>query len=373
MSMLDGISREAAQRFGLGDKAGLLVTSLLGFIRNSQPGGFTGFVDRFRQAGLGNQLNSWLGKGPNAELEPRQLEQVMGRDNVARIATSAGLSPAGATPALAFLVPKIIDLVTPDGVVPATLPAGLGGPTGVAAGIAGTAGGYADTTLSGVRNEPGTGSGLRKLIPILALILLGFLGWQLLGRNRSAGVERQTAAVNDSAYTEPAAPVDPAATPTTPTAGVGVDAGADVNADPRATVDAAMRRTSDALAALGTGYSARQLTDALNLNIVNFASGSAAIPAESRGVLNQSADAIQSAPAGTVLEIGGHTDNTGDPAANERLSQARADAVRRYLVSRGVENAMLTSRGYGAARPAVDNATDAGRFRNRRIEFTVVK
>lgn len=374
MSMLDGTIREVARRFELGDKAGPLVTALLGFISNPKFGGIRGFVDRFRQGGLGNLVDSWLGKGPNVELEPRQLEQVVGPENIERISSSAGVTPAAAAPALAFLVPKIIDLLTPDGIVPAALPAGLAGVggaaragAGAAAGMAGAVGSHADATLTGIRNDPGAGAGLRKLVPILAVLLLGFLGWQLLGRSRS-GVERQTGAVTDSAYVAPAVAPDPAATPTTPTADADINA-----ADPRATVDAAMRRATDALASLRPGYSARQLVDAINLTIVNFASGSAALPAESRSVLDKAADAIRGAPEGTVLQVGGHTDNTGDAAANQRLSQQRADAVRRYLVGRGVPSASLTARGFGPTNPVAGNTTEAGRFRNRRIEFTVVK
>ena len=368
MSMLDGIISDVARRFNLGERGGPLVSALLGFIGNPQSGGIRGFVDRFRQAGLGGLVDSWLGQGPNADLEPRQLEQVMGRENIDGVSASAGLAPAAATPALAFLVPRIIDLVTPDGIVPAALPAGLAGLAGFGSAgraPAGSVGGHPDVTLSGIRNDPGSGAGLRKLIPILALLLLGFLGWQLLGRNRS-GVERQTGAVTDRTYDAPAVAPDPAATPTTPSTGTDADV-----SDPRAAVDAAMRRATDALAALRPGYTAAQLTDALNLNIVNFASGSAALPAESRGVLDRSAQAIRGAPDGTVLQVGGHTDNTGDPAANQRLSQQRAEAVRDYLVGRGVPAASLTARGFGSSDPVADNATEAGRFRNRRIEFTV--
>ena len=370
MTMLDRIISDVSRRFTLGERAGPLVSALLGFIGDPRSGGIRGFVDRFRQAGLGGLADSWLGQGPSAELEPRQLEQVIGRDNVERISTSAGVAPASAAPALAFLVPKIIDLVTPDGVVPAAFPpelaltAGFGEARRVPAGAAGD---EPEITLGGIRNEPGSGAGLRKMIPVLALLLLGFLGWQLLGRNRS-GVERQTGAVTDSTYDAPAIAPDPAATPTTPSAGA--DAGP---ADPRAAVDAAMRRATDALAALRPGYTAEQLTEALNLNIVNFSSGSAVLPAESRSVLDRSAEAIRGAPEGTVLQVGGHTDNTGDAAANQRLSRERARAVRDYLVERGVPAAALTVRGFGSSDPVAANDTDAGRFRNRRIEFTVVR
>jgi outer membrane protein OmpA-like peptidoglycan-associated protein/uncharacterized protein YidB (DUF937 family) len=365
MSMLDGVIREVAWRFEPGDRAGRLVSALLDFMSSPRHGGIAGLVGRFRQAGLGTQVDSWLGSGPNDDLEPGQLERVMGRENVERVAAAAGVSPSAATPALAFLVPALIDLLTPDGVVPTSLPAGaaeLAAPSARRAGVDG------DGMLSGIRNVPGSYAGLRMMIPFLAILLLGFLGWQLLGRSRSADGGRQSGIAGaDSIYTEPAAPPDPAAMPTSPS---GTADPASV--DPRATIDAALRRTSDAVAALRPGYSASELVRALNFNVVNFASGSAELPAESRGMLDQSAAAIRGAPQGTVLEVGGHTDDGGDASANQRLSRQRAEAVRAYLVRQGVPDSALTARGYGPARPVADNFTESGRFRNRRIEFTIL-
>lgn len=72
------------------------------------------------------------------------------------------------------------------------------------------------------------------------------------------------------------------------------------------------------------------------------------------------------------IEISGHTDATGDAAANMTLSQARADAVLDYLSARGVPRARLTGKGVGAEQPLGDNATEAGRALNRRIEFRIV-
>jgi outer membrane protein OmpA-like peptidoglycan-associated protein len=70
------------------------------------------------------------------------------------------------------------------------------------------------------------------------------------------------------------------------------------------------------------------------------------------------------------MEIGGHTDNTGDADRQLALSQQRADAVRAYLIQQGVPEAMLVAKGYGDARPIASNDTEEGRFRNRRVEFT---
>jgi OmpA-OmpF porin, OOP family len=74
-----------------------------------------------------------------------------------------------------------------------------------------------------------------------------------------------------------------------------------------------------------------------------------------------------------MIEIGGHTDNTGEASANVVLSQQRADAVKTALVSDGVSASMLSTKGYGSSRPRATNESDYGRFQNRRIEYVVVR
>jgi OOP family OmpA-OmpF porin len=81
---------------------------------------------------------------------------------------------------------------------------------------------------------------------------------------------------------------------------------------------------------------------------------------------------LQSAPRARI-EIGGHTDNTGDPGYNLDLSRRRATAVRQYLMSRGVGEKRLTAVGYGQEKPVADNDTPQGRLKNRRIEFKIHK
>jgi OmpA-OmpF porin, OOP family len=68
------------------------------------------------------------------------------------------------------------------------------------------------------------------------------------------------------------------------------------------------------------------------------------------------------------IEIAGHTDNVGDKKANKLLSQKRADAVRAYLISKGIDGARIKAVGYGDTKPAEPNTTPEGRQRNRRIE-----
>lgn len=71
------------------------------------------------------------------------------------------------------------------------------------------------------------------------------------------------------------------------------------------------------------------------------------------------------------LEISGHTDNTGDPQKNKVLSQNRADGVKQYLISKGIDATRLTSVGYGDTKPVGPNDSDAGRAQNRRTEIKI--
>jgi len=73
------------------------------------------------------------------------------------------------------------------------------------------------------------------------------------------------------------------------------------------------------------------------------------------------------------IEVAGHTDSMGSDAYNMKLSQQRADAVRNFLISRGVSADRLTAKGYGESQPVADNATEEGRFKNRRVELAPLK
>lgn len=80
---------------------------------------------------------------------------------------------------------------------------------------------------------------------------------------------------------------------------------------------------------------------------------------------------VARACSGLKLEIQGHTDNQGRRKNNVSLSRKRADAVKKYLVDLGLSPDLMTAVGFGPDRPAASNRTNAGRARNRRIEFRV--
>jgi outer membrane protein OmpA-like peptidoglycan-associated protein len=72
------------------------------------------------------------------------------------------------------------------------------------------------------------------------------------------------------------------------------------------------------------------------------------------------------------IEVGGHTDNVGNDAANQKLSEQRANAVREFLIAKGIDGTRIVAKGYGETKPIATNETEEGRAQNRRTEVTVL-
>jgi outer membrane protein OmpA-like peptidoglycan-associated protein len=123
--------------------------------------------------------------------------------------------------------------------------------------------------------------------------------------------------------------------------------------------------------ALKQTYSAEITTEVSSRTYeIQFETGSAVIKPASYQVLDE---ILSSSVVAEGLKVGvyGHTDNTGSIAVNQELSEARAAAVKRYLVSKGLTEARIESKGFGPAKPITDNATAAGRARNRRVQIVL--
>lgn len=106
---------------------------------------------------------------------------------------------------------------------------------------------------------------------------------------------------------------------------------------------------------------------------VQFETDTAVLRAESGDVLVQVARLLRAHPEVLLVEVQGHTDDTGSAEHNERLAEARAERVVAWLVGHGVARERLVAKGYGRARPVASNSDETGRAANRRVEFHVLR
>jgi len=110
--LLDSLGGETAGSGGTGDIAGAL-GGLIG-----SEGGLEGLLAQLRDAGLGDQVQSWVGTGANEPVDPDQLAGALGPDTVNQLSSQTGIDVASLLPMLAAFLPTIINALTPDGRVP---------------------------------------------------------------------------------------------------------------------------------------------------------------------------------------------------------------------------------------------------------------
>ncbi len=124
----------------------------------------------------------------------------------------------------------------------------------------------------------------------------------------------------------------------------------------------------------GTGVVVEREGDELLLRMpagITFAFNRFDIQPQFRPTLDQVAQTLAAYPQ-TLIDIYGHTDNVGSDAYNQTLSENRARSVADYVAARGVQAARMATQGFGETQPIADNATEAGRAQNRRVEIRIV-
>jgi uncharacterized protein YidB (DUF937 family) len=110
--------QQQPQGGGMGDLGGL-AGALGGLLANNgSAGGLGGLVSKFEQAGMGDVIGSWIGKGENQPVSDGQLQDALGSDTIASIASRLGINAQTLLPMLATLLPVLIDRLTPQGKVP---------------------------------------------------------------------------------------------------------------------------------------------------------------------------------------------------------------------------------------------------------------
>ena len=112
--------------------------------------------------------------------------------------------------------------------------------------------------------------------------------------------------------------------------------------------------------------------DRFDLKGVNFETGKSELLPVSFKILEATVKGLQKYDT-VKVEISGHTDNVGGLEYNDKLSQARAESVRNYLIKKGIAESRITAVGYGYSRPRASNNTPQGKAQNRRIEISIIQ
>jgi outer membrane protein OmpA-like peptidoglycan-associated protein len=139
-------------------------------------------------------------------------------------------------------------------------------------------------------------------------------------------------------------------------------------------MDKQIRELKEQTAGSGVDVTPTDNGSAIMVNLpegVTFDVGSYTLKPQFRATLDKVADSLKQYP-NSLIDVYGHTDSTGSEAYNQTLSENRARTVANYLMSQGVPSARIRSQGFGETMPVADNASDAGRAKNRRVEIKIV-
>ena len=118
MGILDSLENSPAFKGVLGQLEGAVLPVLSEVLGNGSQGGLSAIVAKLQQAGLGDQVKSWIGNGQNLPITAEQLQQVLGSDTVKQLAARFNIPVDQLGPILAQMLPKAVDSASPDGKLP---------------------------------------------------------------------------------------------------------------------------------------------------------------------------------------------------------------------------------------------------------------
>jgi len=203
MGTLDSILADAGNEFGLSDSKATAVLSELLSMMNDSPGGFRAFLDHLCKAGLNDFVSSWVRGISPRPISSSTLEAAIGRDPVEKIASRAGLSTSAASSVVAYMLPAIIQRLTPGGVIPSYLPDEVlsygNSPTTVAAASVRQAAYATEMAVKRIGAPPG----LWPLIFFVVFSLLGYWYWSSRHHAKSSSSNPQQSATAVASYSTP--------------------------------------------------------------------------------------------------------------------------------------------------------------------------
>jgi outer membrane protein OmpA-like peptidoglycan-associated protein/uncharacterized protein YidB (DUF937 family) len=336
--MFEEIITTLGQKWGLGTNARSFVQMLLARISDPKHGGFAGFIQRLREGGLGQTVDTWMTSPSTAvPASAPELERAVGDNNlISDMAARFGIDRAKVTSALGFAVPAIVSQVAKGGVVPAGLPAEaetfIGNRGAWAAGPSLAASQAAQAPLPAKNWLPWIA------IAVIALLLLGYCSMHK--RSEPIATAPAPAAVEPPAAAQQTAPA-PAP-----------------EAAPAATPDMEAPAPEGAAVVAGMANGSPMLK-------VYFDVGKTAVSNEFK---EKSAALIEhmNANPGEKAVISGFNDPTGNAAVNARLSKGRAEAVQQQLVAAGIakDRTLLE-------KPAETTGTAATNAASRRVDVVL--
>lgn len=401
--MFDVLIREMAVRFGLGDKGLPLMQMLLAYMTQKETGGLPGFLEKFKTAGLGPIIQSWLGGGPSAQpVSNSQLETVLGGSGglLSQLTAQLDAPRDNITSAVGYVLPPLVGKLTPGGSMPSALPPEVNSMAATGQALL-----AAPAAASSAQAAVGGGSGaMMKWLPWVVVAAAALFGLSYCNKNKSATApaaptapvteppavtapastpEPMPMASSASASTEVAPPETPSSTATATAAPLApASETAPVTAPetmPAPATDAASGAASAASATAPVAASAvahdtsvpagasvvtwtHNDTPALK---VYFDTGKSEVPAQFATEAATLVEHLKKHPTAQAV-ISGFNDPTGNAALNAELSKNRAKAVQAALVAAGVPEERTT-----LEKPADTTESETSRAAARRVEVTI--